>query len=108
MSTELTNAILQALVTASEEQKAGALRVLRGENVVSRPEPEPYLTQVAVAQKLNVHPSTLWRWRVPKHALSGRPRFLISEIQAYLQSPEFRLRAEEIRAGRLEKKGARQ
>ncbi|MBP7830995.1 MAG: hypothetical protein KA248_13870 [Kiritimatiellae bacterium] len=99
--------LMQASLSASDERKQQALNVLRGLPSESATTVEPYLTLKAVALKLNLDPSTLWRWRVPKHTLSGRPRFLISEIQAYLQSTEFKLRAQEIRAERREKNGAR-
>lgn len=63
-------------------------------------DPEPYLTLRELADKLNFHPSTLWRWRVPCHELAGRPRFMASEVIAYLASDRFKNRARELRQHR--------
>jgi len=43
---------------------------------------------------------SLWRWRVPGHALGGRRRFRVSEVTAYLDSTEFRAVAEELKSKR--------
>ncbi|HMO51218.1 MAG TPA: helix-turn-helix domain-containing protein [Kiritimatiellia bacterium] len=63
-------------------------------------EPEPFLTLRELAEKLNFHPSTLWRWQVPCHELAGRPRFKASEVLAYLSSDDFRNRARQLRQHR--------
>ena len=101
---DLTNDILQALIRATDEQKQVALRALRGEQIEPTPTVEPYLTLKQVATKLNLHPSTLWRWEVPKHSLGGRPRFLLSEIQPYLQSDAFKKRAADLQTHRRDKR----
>lgn len=61
---------------------------------------EPYVTLAQLATQLNFHPTTLWRWNVPRHELAGRPRFIVSEVVAYLQSPEFKSRARELKRSR--------
>ena len=106
----LTNEILQALVAADDERKAAALRILRGEPVAPRPMPtEPLLTLTALGRALNIHPCTLWRWKVPARRLGGRPRYRVSEVERYLDSPDFKARTQELSAARrlyLESKGA--
>lgn len=62
--------------------------------------PEPFLTLRELADKLNFHPTTLWRWRIPSHQLAGRPRYKVSEVLAYLSSGDFELRARELRDNR--------
>jgi hypothetical protein len=37
---------------------------------------------------------------VPKHELGGRPRFRVSEVLAYLESPAFKVVAGELKAER--------
>lgn len=101
---DLTSEVLQALLHATDEQKQSALRALRGEQTEIEPTVEPYLTLKQVAAKLNLHPSTLWRWDVPKHSLGGRPRFLLSEIGAYLESDEFKRKAARFRTDRKDKR----
>jgi len=101
---DLTNEILQALIRATDEQKEQALRVLRGEPLNPTPEIAPYLQLTEVAEKLNLHPGTLCKWRVPKHDLAGRPRYLLAEVRAYLESPEFKLLAADLRAARHDNK----
>ena len=98
MESNLTNELLQAIVAATEEQKRAALRLLRGEQTVqpALPATEPYLTLREVGRRLNVSPCSLWRWGVPGHELGGRRRFRISEVLAYLDSAEFRLRAKSL------------
>ncbi|MBN1270183.1 MAG: helix-turn-helix domain-containing protein [Kiritimatiellae bacterium] len=91
-------------MSATDEQREAALRLLQGQLVSPEPIIEPYLTLKAAARKLNLHPSTLWRWGVPKHDLGGRPRFLISEIQAYLQSDEFKRKATALQIHRRDRR----
>jgi len=106
MNADLTNDILQALVCASAEQKRLALQALRGVQILPEPTVEPYMTLREVALKLNFDPSTLWRWRIPKRSLGGRPRFLLSEVRAYIDSPEFQKKAKLIRLEREDKRKA--
>ncbi len=103
---DLTNDLLTALVGATPDCKEAALRVLRGEAEAVEPEPmpapakpetEPYLTQQECARRLGLSACSLWRWQVPGHELGGRPRFRISEIEAYLGSEAFRQRVAELR-----------
>jgi predicted DNA-binding transcriptional regulator AlpA len=102
---DLTADLLAAVVAATPERKAAALRVLRGETPTLDPETlrrcsgqaEPFLTLKECAKRLGVSGCSLWRWQVPKHDLGGRPKFRISEIETYLQSDTFRRRAAELR-----------
>jgi hypothetical protein len=104
-TSDMTTEILKALLSATDEQKGTALRLLRGEQEqeASKPDkPEPYLTLKGVAKMLNISPCSLWRWGVPGHSLGGRRKFRASEVQAYLESDEFRQRAEELKRQRRE------
>jgi hypothetical protein len=42
--------------------------------------------------------ATLWRWQIPGHDLCGRPRYKLSEVEAYLKSDEFKRRVAALRA----------
>lgn len=93
-----TGELLTAFVAAAPERKAAALRVLRGEAATPAPRPtEPYLTLKESAKRLGVSACSLWRWGVPGHELGGRRKFRISEIEAYLESDAFKVRAAELR-----------
>lgn len=101
MEENLTNSLLQAIVSAPEERKIAALKTLRGELTDEKlKEPERYMTMKAVAIMLGVSPCSLWRWGVPGHDLGGRRRFRISEVQAYLDSEMFRQRTEDLKQDR--------
>jgi len=94
---------MQAALAAPEARKAEALRVLRGEapSPAERdPGPEPYLTLREVAKRLGVSACSLWRWGVPGHELGGRRRFRLTEVVEYLESDEFRHRAESLKEER--------
>lgn len=100
---DLNGELLTVLATASEERKAEALRVLRGEVVPgaeSDSGPEPYLTLREVGRRLSISACSLWRWGVPGHELGGRRRFRISEVQEYLESDAFKRRAEALKQER--------
>lgn len=105
METDITNEILKALITAPQKQKQEALRILRGESVTqtSEPQVEPFLTLREVSSRLGISAVSLWRWGVPGYQLGGRRRFRISEVLEYLESPEFRKRAAELREERRNK-----
>ncbi len=97
--------LLQAALAAPEARRAEALRVLRGEAEQTAPVdrgPEPYLTLREVGKRLCISPCSLWRWGVPGHEMGGRRRFRMSEVTAYLESAEFRRRADELKAERRE------
>lgn len=94
----LTETLIQAALTAPEERKAAALKVLRGEAVDPPPrEPDRFITLVECARRLGVSACSLWRWGVPGHELGGRRKFRMSEVEAYLESEEFRKRAADLR-----------
>lgn len=94
---------MREAASADEPRIRAALAAIRGANAspdtAARPV-EPLLTLDATAKALNLHSTTLWRWRVPGHRLAGRPRYRLSEVEAYLTSPEFTKRANDLRAGR--------
>ena len=99
---DLTNELLHALLGATDEQKHAALRGLRGQNP-AEPHvamPEPYLTLREVGRQLGVSPCSLWRWGVPGHKLGGRRRFRMSEVEAYLESDEFKQKVKELKRKR--------
>ncbi len=106
--------ILQVLLTASEARKEAALAVLRGQAVAIDPaaQPRPFeqlLTRAEAARRLGVSVQTLRRWQVPGHDTQSRHRFRLSEIEAYLQTEDFRRRTAALRAERkLSAKGASQ
>ncbi len=106
---EMSGELLMALATADAGRQAAALRVLKGESVIAdRLMPvavEPYLTLRETAKRIGISAVSLWRWQVPGHDLAGRRRFRMSEVQAYLESDEFRARAEELKAARKELAG---
>ena len=103
---DLTSEFLSVLVTAPDDRKREALRILRGESPTPpKRETEAFLTLKECARRLGVSACSLWRWRVPGHDLGGRPKFRISEVETYLASAEFQRRAAELRAEEQEKRG---
>ena len=97
----LTNEVLQALLNADDDRKRAALRILRGDAPEPpAPRPEPLLTLKDLSRALNLHPATVWRWRVPCRRLGSRPRYRLSEVEAYIGSPEFQERIRECKAER--------
>jgi hypothetical protein len=101
----LTEELITAAVTATDEKKAAALRILRGECRLADDEPqrplagqaEPYLTLRECGRRLGLSACSLWRWGVPGHELGGRRKFRMTEVEAYLQSKEFRRKAAGLR-----------
>ena len=111
---DLTGDLLAAFVAAPADRKEAALQLLRGEAEIAKsiplPQParaEPYLTLKECARQLGVSACSLWRWGVPGHELGGRPKFKISEIEAYLGSEKFRQRVAKLREEEREKRERR-
>ncbi len=103
----LTNEILQALLTADDARKRAALRILRGDVPEPPvPRPEPLLTLKGLSRVLNLHPATVWRWRVPCRRIGARPRYRMSEVESYMDSPAFQERLRECQAERRQHKRA--
>ena len=109
---DVTNDLLAAVLAATPERKAAALKTLRGEDGAydcgRAAAPERFVTQRELSKTLGVSVPTLWRYRVPKHELGGRPRFRVSEVLAYLESPAFQSLAEVLRAERRTARAAKQ
>ena len=108
---DVTSDLLAAVLAATPDRKAAALRVLRGEDGAGGGEkrnalPERFVTQRELVKMLGVSAISLWRWKVPGHELGGRRRFRVSEVLAYLETPEFKARAEELKVKRKEMRGA--
>ena len=104
---DVTSDLLAAVLAATPDRKAMALRVLRGEDGGVGGEkknalPERFVTQRELVKMLGVSAISLWRWKVPGHELGGRRRFRVSEVMAYLESPEFKALAEELKVMRRE------
>jgi hypothetical protein len=104
----LTEEIMQAAFSATDDRKREALKVLKGEPSSADAETlrrcsgqaEPFLTLQEVGRRLNVSACSLWRWACPGHQLGGRRRFRMSEVEAYLASNDFKKRAEELKEER--------
>jgi len=95
--------LVAAAMSAPSERREAALQVLRGHALAVEPGSqapvyEPLLTQRETARRLGVSVPTLWRWRVPFHALGGRRRYRIPDVIAYLQSETFQRRVAALRA----------
>jgi predicted DNA-binding transcriptional regulator AlpA len=102
--------LMHAALAASPDRREEALRVLRGRVVdaaTSAVATEPYLTLREIARHLGFSTATLWRWQIPGHALGGRPRFRLSEVQQYLESDAFKRRVASLRAERRERPRSR-
>ena len=110
---DLMSECVAALVSAPEDRKRAALKVLRGEPAAIDAETlrrcsgqaERFLTLKECARRLGVSACSLWRWRVPGHELGGRRKFRMSEVEAYLESEAFRRRAAALREEEREKRG---
>ena len=100
--------LVAAVLAMPTERQRATLELLRGEPAqpaqVSLP--ERFETLKEVGRQLGYHPCTLWRFGVPGHTLGGRRRFRVSEVQKYLESPEFKERVAELRAERRAKRSS--
>ena len=102
---DATNDILAALVAATPERKAAALRALRGESGTEhgtgkgRMVVEPFVCLKEVSEFLGVSRRSIWRWQVPCHRLGTRTRFRLSEVAAYMVSAAYRKRLAELKSG---------
>ena len=88
--------LIQAAVTAPPERQQEALRLLQGR----LPKPEPYLSLRELSLRTGFGVTSLRRWRVPSHDLGGRPRYRLTEVEAYLRSEAFQRRQAALRAER--------
>ena len=95
---QIIKPLLQSDETITANQIEQVIGILVGAVSKPREAPEPYMTLKEAARKLNISACSLWRWRVPGHDFGGRRKFRISEIEAYLETDEFKERAKELRA----------
>ena len=102
---QILTPLLQSDETILPEYIERAVQILSGEeaepeSLSQQEKPEPYMTLRAVAKALNISACSLWRWRVPKHAFGGRPKYRLSEVEAYLRSEQMKKRAAELKKQR--------
>ena len=101
-----TNEVLVALLAATPDQKAAALKFLRGDADGGRGAGkgrvvvEGYVGLRDVSEFLGVSRRSVWRWQVPSHRLGTRTRFRLSEVAAYVESEAYRKRLDVLKAGR--------
>ncbi len=106
MESNLTNDLLQAILSASDVRKAQALKVLKGEPEEDQPtrESDPFVPLREIARMLCVHETTLRRWRVPSLHMGRCRRCQLSEVIAFLNSDDFRLRVQHLKEERKRKR----
>ncbi len=90
--------LVAAAMSAPPERREAALRVLRGEV----PKAEEYVTLAELGRRLGYCTRTLQRWHLPSHRHGGKPRYRLSEVEAYLHSEAFQRRRAALRAERRE------
>jgi len=104
MSTDCTNELLAALVSATPDAKAAALRMFRGDGSggekSKRVALEPFVGLQDVADFLRVSRRSVWRWQVPCHRFGTRTRYRLSEVVAYLDGDLFKRRMAELKEER--------
>jgi len=100
-------ALVAAAIQAAPERVEQAIRVLQGEAPNKAPPVEPLLTATQVSQQLNISRMSLHRWNLPSIPMAGKKRFRMSTVLRYLESEEFKARAEYLRRTRVfKRKGA--
>ena len=96
------NRLIPAYLAADAARRQHALSVLTGGEQAKEPQPNPsqserLLNQIEIAGMLNVHPTTVRRWRLPCHRLGRVPRYRMDEVMEYVASPAFRRRLKELK-----------
>ena len=98
----LSSDFLAAAMAATPARLTEALAVLKGDN---RPEQaakpvvhEKFVTLDALATVTGIGRITLWRYNVPGHKHAGRMRYRVSEVLAFLESPQFQTVVAALRA----------
>ncbi len=86
--------LVAAALSAPPERREEALRLLQ----CGLPRPEPFLTMRELSRQIGFSVSSLNRWKVPGHDLGASPRYRLTEVEAYLRSPEFKRRQAALRA----------
>lgn len=102
------NQMIPLFLAASEERRAEAFAVLRGDlkdkdelNDVGR-----LVTQKEIADMLHVHPTTVRRWKLPAQWLGRWPRYQVDEVKAHLGSDSFQDRLRQLKQVRKDRKRA--
>lgn len=98
----LSNEFLAAAMAAPSDRLAAALAVLKGDN---RPEQaakpvvhEKFVSLQRLQEVTGIGRITLWRYNVPGHRHAGRMRYRVSEVLAFLESPQFQTVVAALRA----------
>lgn len=74
---------MKAVLTADEDRRARALKIL--ETGAADAPPEPLLTTVQLCNRLQVSRATLWRWRLPCVHRGGVRRYRWPEVLAAIE-----------------------
>lgn len=100
----LSSEFLAAAMAATPEHLKEALALLKGEprpvTVSAAPVTvrEPFVTLEALSKATGIGRITLWRYNVPGHKHAGRMRYRVSEVLAYLETPEFQATVQALKA----------
>ena len=97
--------LVPAFMTANAERRERAIDILMGvgedrAQSSTTDHEERFLNQQEIAELLNVHPITIRRWKVPCHRMGRVPRYLRTEVEAYLKQPEFAAQLQQLKAER--------
>lgn len=99
---DATAEMMMAWISATDDKKERALKLLRGEDETSNPGlSERYLTARELSRTLGLSVQSIWRYSPPFHlGHSGKKRYVLSEVKRYLDSPEFKAVADRLRRER--------
>ena len=105
------NQMIPLFLAASEERRAEAFAVLRGDR---KDEDEQHdveevgklVTQGEIANMLHVHPTTVRRWKLPGQWLGRWPRYQVDEVMASLKSESFKAHLRQLKQVRKDRKRA--
>ena len=96
---------LAAFHAASEPRRAAGLRAAMAALMAEAEAPAAtqLLSGRKLAEKLDLAPSTVWRWQFPSVDWLGRKRYDLQQCLVYLQSDAYKLRRQEMWADRRRK-----
>lgn len=81
-----TESLMKAVLTADDDRRARALKVL--ETGIADAPPEPLLTPRQLCERLRISRATLWRWRLPGIRRGGVLRYRWPEVLAALEAAQ--------------------